>query len=670
MKLLQDQLIHMLTLTHSFDRGDKMLIKKKLIGIPVSPCPAVRKTNDPADFYCSCSGVELCSDYILSLDIYNYDKQLVLRVFCDGINWINYDPSSGAWNNSKLENALDNFYPHFYSSSEDAHFTASFLEESYSYYRDAASVFCNWQSHKLFTKRAEAADRAYDRMMERLSHYEDNDEIFRFIEPELPYYCFMSKSVNKQRSVHCTRCGEDFYIDTSSFRHRQRALCGCCSGEVIYFKTQYAHTLCDKVKVCDIQIHDGAALYRWSLVERYYFLSGDLPSADYVLDAKFFTATDISAHPRRLWSYKVKTLYGEDFILKSKYETPPRSDEYILFYKNLSSAVPSAEYLEKYFREKPVRYDPLVIAFNNNRIGQIEYLLKLGLYSLASSVLYLDPEARRFSDLFGVSKQYLPLMRKYNISYFRLRWLQALDIHVDEELFRKISNLDITFDLFHELLVTYGYNKFSKRKLINYISKFEAAHDRLSFYATFKDFYQMLIFDLGCTFTDADFFPKDLLEAHDRLAERVYAIRREKENAEFSKAVPELYKTLPCTFERDNYAIVLPSSPDDFIKEGQALSICVGSSTYINKHMAGYSLICFIRKIPDLTKSYVCCEISLDSYTVVQVHGYKNDSESPLPKDVRKFADAYAAAIKKYRSNLKENKKNGKQRINAKSSAA
>ena len=161
----------------------------------------------------------------------------------------------------------------------------------------------------------------------------------------------------------------------------------------------------------------------------------------------------------------------------------------------------------------------------------------------------------------------------------------------------------------------------------------------------------MLSYDLGCTLTDADYFPRDLLEAHDRVSERALYIRREKENAEFSKLVPELYKSIPCSFERDNYAIVLPSSATDFVDEGQALSICVGSGIYINKHKRGESLICFIRKIPDLTKSYVCCEINLDSYTVVQVHGYKNDMESPLPKDVRKFADAYAAAIKKYRLN-------------------
>lgn len=647
-----------------------MLIKKKLIEIPLSPCPKVNKKNVRADFYCACSDVHLGSDYILSMDIYNNDKELCLRVFCDGTNWINYNPSSGSWGKAKLENALDCYYPDCYSSSEDTQLTAEFLLDPNSYSRSAASALNSWQSQLLFSKRLEAADRAYDRMMERLSYYKDDDDIYSFIESELPYYCFMSRSVKKQRRVHCTRCGEDFLINSSCFRHRQRALCGCCSSEVVYFKTQYAHTLRDKVKACDIQIHDALALYRWSCVERYFTINGDLPEAHYVLDPKWFTATDINAHPRRLWSYKIKTYHGEDFPLSSKYSTPSHSGDYILFYKNLSSAVPSSEYIEKYFRDNLVRFDPLVIASHNSRIGQIEYLLKLGLHSLASTIDYLDPDARSFSDLFGVSKQYLPLMRKYNISYYRLRWLQALDFHVDEDLFCKIFKLNIRFDNFYDLLHTYGYHKFSKRKLINYISKFEAAHEHQSFYTIFRDYYQMLSYDLGCTLTDADYFPRDLLEAHDRVSERALYIRREKENAEFSKLVPELYKSIPCSFERDNYAIVLPSSATDFVDEGQALSICVGSGSYINKHKRGESLICFIRKISDLKKSYVCCEISLHSYTVVQVHGYKNDRESPLPKDVRKFADAYAAAIKIYRSNQKECLKNGKQRNNSKSSAA
>lgn len=150
--------------------------------------------------------------------------------------------------------------------------------------------------------------------------------------------------------------------------------------------------------------------------------------------------------------------------------------------------------------------------------------------------------------------------------------------------------------------------------------------------------------------TKSEYFPRDLTHEHDRLAERINCVQNEKKKESFERAIPKLYEKLPREYHNKDYCIVLPHEPEDFIREGEKLNICVGMSSYLEKHMRGQSLICFIRHVETPDIPYVCCEISMLSYKVLQVHGYLNDAYRPLPKPVKEFAKRYAAAIQQVRS--------------------
>ena len=60
------------------------------------------------------------------------------------------------------------------------------------------------------------------------------------------------------------------------------------------------------------------------------------------------------------------------------------------------------------------------------------------------------------------------------------------------------------------------------------------------------------------------------------------------------------------------------------IKEGNALSHCVGHNGYDKKMAKQETLIFFVRKIEELDKPFVTLEYSLKSKKVLQCYAYKN----------------------------------------------
>ena len=78
-------------------------------------------------------------------------------------------------------------------------------------------------------------------------------------------------------------------------------------------------------------------------------------------------------------------------------------------------------------------------------------------------------------------------------------------------------------------------------------------------------------------------------------------------------------------FNKDkHYAIFIAQSPAELVKEGNALSHCVGHNGYDKKMAKQESLIFFVRKIEELDKPFVTLEYSLKSKKVLQCYAYKN----------------------------------------------
>ena len=154
---------------------------------------------------------------------------------------------------------------------------------------------------------------------------------------------------------------------------------------------------------------------------------------------------------------------------------------------------------------------------------------------------------------------------------------------------------------------------------------------------------------LGVDLTDNKIlYPKDFKRWHDIRIEEMDVIRREEERkanllrakeerlrkkriekekrelaANFLKAAKK-YLPLAGFTSDEHYAIFIAQSPAELVKEGNALSHCVGRSGYDRKMANEETLIFFVRKMEELDKPFVTLEYSLKTKQILQCYAYDN----------------------------------------------
>lgn len=118
-------------------------------------------------------------------------------------------------------------------------------------------------------------------------------------------------------------------------------------------------------------------------------------------------------------------------------------------------------------------------------------------------------------------------------------------------------------------------------------------------------------------------FPKNLQEAHDKVAQRIKQKADAKMRRDFKAAYRRIMAQLD--FEMEGMKIVYPKTPDEIVAEGHALHHCVGS--YVERVARQECIILFLRKCEDVAKPFYTIEIQHKK--VVQVRGMLNESATP-----------------------------------------
>ena len=154
-------------------------------------------------------------------------------------------------------------------------------------------------------------------------------------------------------------------------------------------------------------------------------------------------------------------------------------------------------------------------------------------------------------------------------------------------------------------------------------------------------------------------FPKDLLRAHDRVAEE----RRIREEAKRARDRAEKNKKLQEAFARQMEALaplawkhggilIRPcGAPEELDTEGKTLSHCV--ATYKDKHAGGKTAIFFLRRATEPDKPWYTLELNLEDFTVIQNRGKCNCGRT-------KAVEAFEAAWLEHIRPMKQQKKKGK----------
>jgi hypothetical protein len=152
----------------------------------------------------------------------------------------------------------------------------------------------------------------------------------------------------------------------------------------------------------------------------------------------------------------------------------------------------------------------------------------------------------------------------------------------------------------------------------------------------------------ACQYLDLDInnpairFPKDFKRWHDlrideaetvrlewqRLEKKEKAKQLRKEKRELLKSfmrAAEKYLPMDGFSEENHYAVFIAKSPAELVKEGNALSHCVGRRGYDKKMAREETLIFFVRKFDDLDTPFVTLEYSIKEKKILQCYAYDND---------------------------------------------
>lgn len=613
-----------------------MLIKKKILEAEL---PKVKNN------YCVARIFQLpASGRVFIMDVFSTSCGK-FRCACDGINSIIYNYSRDTWTTSQLYYIVgwsNNFKGQDEGTKNAAH---RFFNDNSS---SAWSLFDSWQYRHSVELREKREERQLFLQERRLKMFPKiGSRILKWCEKEVfKNYIFLSSAVKGERIARCNACGEVWHVGTAEHKHKEEGLCPHCKRDSIYFLQRYQSSILNKDKINIWSKKDGYILSKWSKVIRYFNDKGES-----VIEFSDYWYTGIPINGGKEFYYgEIVAPYRANYIGRKNWATPKMYPGAKVYKGNLNSVL--SEYVNGFDVAGIIDKikNPVDIIKNLKRYPQTEYLLKLGLYNLAESADILRPAGEGFEGVLGLSKQYLPMYQKLNPDISEHLSIQEMaeEEYISEELAEIIINRNIRKE--HVDAVRNLAGKGSIGKIIRYINK--QNFSGYNFLSEYRDYFSMakqLGFELKYKY---DIFPKNLRLEHDKLSEKVNILRDKLAEKEFLEKTSELYKTIPKEFSNKKYLIRLPEHAGDFGAEGQNLKICVGSYGYKDNHIAGRSLICFIRKIDNPDESYVCCEISLKNYTVMQVHGYKNDVDKPLPEAVKEFAKKYAEKIRRFRKEI------------------
>lgn len=254
---------------------------------------------------------------------------------------------------------------------------------------------------------------------------------------------------------------------------------------------------------------------------------------------------------------------------------------------------------------------------------------------------YLNWDATRLADFFRT-------LTKPEVRALKEEDYKSLFLRTYSEMKKINSKVDMC--MCHTDLKRYGSDKLvtllnivkkyklNYTKAKNYLKKQNPENEKYSIqiWKDYLDMAQRLSYDLK---SDVVLYPKYLQKSHDEAAKNVSALIREEQVEKMKELTKKLRKRY--AFSWHGLEIVVPESMQEIIEEGKVLSHCVGG--YAERHANGRLAILFIRKQSALDVPFVTMEIN--GTNIIQVHGYRNDREKPLPKEVKDFVEEFKLYI-------------------------
>lgn len=285
---------------------------------------------------------------------------------------------------------------------------------------------------------------------------------------------------------------------------------------------------------------------------------------------------------------------------------------------------------------------------------KLEHLIKTGFCDLASDLAYrshnviLDESKNRTHQILRVAHEDIPFLRGVNIGAAQLSDFQKYferNLKDRQNLFlwqteHKISHIERNILPFMEFTAPHKFMRYVdtqaaqlKERLRYGVHRFSKTSDVVQEYSDYLDMCKKQNYDLK---NDFILFPKDLEQAHDRVARQIKLKADAKMRRDFRAAMKRVMSHLD--FEMDGMTICYPQNPEEILKEGQELHHCVG--TYVDRVARQECIIVFLRQTAQVDKPFYTLEIR--NRKVIQARTTRN---APATPEVQHFIETWERKV-------------------------
>lgn len=634
-----------------------MLVKSYLKKI--TPCEAnySRMKGKPNDqfVFCKLDASEECGE-ILVVDFYTMKKELDRRFFTDGKNWTTLE--DGKWSPKTLDGGYYYNSPEYIESEESRLISKEFFakHDHKEYRNETASLITSFIYNNNSKKRQKYADNKYQRMKEHIEAVPNPPEnIAKYCNEfvfDNRYIVFLKEKKDKKTQCRCLHCSKGFLVSEQP-KHKGFLVCPKCGSEAKAIAERYISSLKDKTKLLICYKVNGYIQMVWQMVTRRY----DSKKFNNILDIDPYYYQIKTANGT--YNYHFVTSWWTAGFCSTKYNCTDKAHVYA---DNLREMYEGGWIMNMNLDR--LRYAGMIsltnLLHNAKNYSATWQLYKIGLYNLAAS------DTTRFSgssfeEALGVSKNYLPIFRKFNVTPEELAAVKMAGMFLNEEMFEKLRglmNIGSGYELFKKMKEILQHMTFVK--MVNYFSKqsvFKPKRSLADWFTLYLDYIKMtkelnsqLPKKRRINIEEPNAkYPKDIQKAHDRVSTQLRIkkdIKKDREIKRISKVLEETH-----VFSYKDMMLIIPQGIEDFINEGNKLSHCVGSnSLYMDAHVEGKWCVLFIRKKSEQDTPFYTLTIGKDDHKVVECQG---KGHKAMTAEVKQFVEAYQKFLNKVKKPVK-----------------
>ena len=474
------------------------------------------------------------------------------------------------------------------------------------------------------------------------------------------YFRCKHTSANKPVTGVCTSCGKESTLPRAA--HNGKAVCPRCKRELTVRSAGKTGKHHDRETVQVVESAGGGEVVI-RIVKVYYDYDRDslIPTEHVYENARVFVRLGPDGKAKMepyYFAYNKGTLThwhpGERpvfYVFGENFEAEACAH---LYCRNLPDALRGTpwEYcpidLFYAYDHQPMQMPPFLAAYIDH--PALERLVKTRFNRLASDLVYgrirdqlLDESQHRTHRILQVAAEDVDFLRDMNASAETLRtFRQYAGVKDRQRLLRWQVEREVTRDVAeclehmtaHKLMcyVDAQYSFLRHRKTRYQTQRYHSVQSLVSEY---RDYLDMCV-GMGYAMNGSNLFPKDLQKAHDRVQRQVKIKNDARLRRDFDAAMKSISRNLD--FEMDGMRIVLPSSPEELLAEGQQLRHCIAS--YADRVARRESIVLFLRLAETPDRPFFTMEIK--NKRCVQVRGLCNCEPTP---EVRAFVKRFEEEV-------------------------